>query len=136
MDIAQFHRVGDLTTTLFGFAIVYFYSTDGDTLPIYAILRWLPVLSAPLLFGQIYSMGQLLPLSALFYSMRRYGIPAKVDIRLPYALICILAAGSGNALILAITLVPRHSPSGCCGLTGLNAKQGWFGYCASRLRHC
>ncbi|MCX7110907.1 MAG: transglutaminase-like domain-containing protein [Proteobacteria bacterium] len=98
MDIAEFHRVGDLTAVLFGFAIVYFYSTDSDTLPIYAILCWLPVMSAPLLFGQIYSMGQLLPLSALFYSMRRYGIATRVDIRLPYAFLCILAAGSGNAI--------------------------------------
>ena len=96
MGMAEFHRVGDLATVLFGFAIVYFYSTDGDTPPIYQILRWLPVLSSPLLFGQIYSMGQLLPLSSLFYSMRRYANPSKLDIRLPYAFLCILSAGSGN----------------------------------------
>ena len=96
MGIAEFHRIGDLTTVLLGFAVVYCYSTDSDTQPVYQILCWLPVLSCPLLFGQLYSMGQLLPLSALFYSMRRYGHSASVDIRLPYAFLCVLAAGSGN----------------------------------------
>lgn len=100
MGIAEFHRVGDLTAVLFGFSIIYFYSTESDIQPVYALLRWLPVLSSPLLFGQLYSMGQLLPLSALFYSMRRYGNPLsspRVDIRLPYAFLCVLAGGSGNA---------------------------------------
>ena len=97
MEKAEFHRIGDLTAVLLGFAIIYFYSSDSDTLAVYSILRWLPMLSLPLLLGQLYSMGQLLPLSALFYSMRRYGIATTVDIRLPYAFLCILAAGSGNA---------------------------------------
>ena len=96
MGMAEFHRVGDLAAVLLGFAIAYFYTTDKDNTPVYQILRWLPVLLSPLLFGQIYSMGQLLPLSAMFYSMRRYGNPSKVDIRLPYAFLCILSAGSGN----------------------------------------
>ena len=98
MQRTEFHRVGDLTAILFVFAIIYFYTSDSDTLPIYSVLRWLPVLALPLLLGQLFSMGQLLPLSALFYSMRRYDITTTVDIRLPYAFLCILAAGSGNAV--------------------------------------
>ena len=96
MGIAEFHRVGDLTAALLAFAAIYCYSTDGDAEPVYEILRWLPVLTCPLLFGQIYSTGQLLPLSAMFYSMRRYPLPNRVDIRLPYAFLCLLAAGSGK----------------------------------------
>ena len=98
MGVAEFHRIGDLTAVLGVFALIYVDSTDGDTLPVYAFLRWLPVLSLPLFLGQLFSMGQLLPLSAMFYSMRRYGIATTVDIRLPYAFLCLLAAGSGNPI--------------------------------------
>lgn len=100
MAAAQYHRMGDLTAVLFLGAVGYFVAMGGDTLPVYALLRWLPAIFAPLLLAQLYSTGGLLPLSAVFYSIRRYGGagPARtLDFRLPYAFFCALAAGSGNA---------------------------------------
>lgn len=97
---AQYHRLGDLTSALFLGCVAYFVATGGDTAPIYSLLRWLPMIFAPLLLAQLYSGGADLPLSALFYSLRRRGghAPApRLDFRLPYALVCALAAGSGNA---------------------------------------
>lgn len=99
LDTAQFHRIGDLTSVLFLSGVAYFIVVGGDTPPVYALLRWLPVFFAPLLLAQLYSAGPL-PLSTLFYSLRRSRSetpPPNLDFRLPYAFFCALAAGSGNA---------------------------------------
>lgn len=96
---SQFHRIGDLTSVLFLGGVAYFISAGGDTPPVYALLRWLPLFFAPLLLAQLYSTS-LLPLSALFYSLRRSRseIPRpSLDFRLPYAFFCALAAGSGGS---------------------------------------
>ncbi|MFM8331104.1 MAG: transglutaminase-like domain-containing protein [Candidatus Methylumidiphilus sp.] len=96
MQTAQFHRIGDLTALLLLAAVGYFAANTEDVLPVHAVLRWAPALAAPLLLAQLYSNGQLLPLSAVFYSLRRHreARPASFDFRLPYALLCVLAAGS------------------------------------------
>jgi transglutaminase-like putative cysteine protease len=99
LERAQYHRIGDLTSVLMLGAIGYFILGQSDTPPVYALLRWLPVLFAPLLLAQLYGAAGKLPLSVLFYSMRRHGgdrPPPAIDFRLPYALLCILAAGSGK----------------------------------------
>ncbi|WP_054774846.1 hypothetical protein [Methylogaea oryzae] len=100
MEAAQYHRVGDLTALLFLGAVGYFIAAGGDILPVYSLLHWLPAIFAPLLLAQLYGSGELLPLSALFYSLRRYGgagVARTLDFRLPYAFLCALAAGSGDA---------------------------------------
>jgi transglutaminase-like putative cysteine protease len=100
LERSQYHRIGDLTSVLMLGAIGYFIIAHGDTPPVYALLRWLPVLFVPLLLAQLYSTADQLPLSVLFYSMRRHSgdrSPPTIDFRLPYALLCILAAGSGKA---------------------------------------
>lgn len=94
MDARRFYRVGDLTSTLFLGFVVYWLAAGIESPPVYALLRWLPAFFAPLLLAQLYGVGGLLPLGALFYSMRRADREAaQIDFRLPYALLCALAAG-------------------------------------------
>lgn len=111
---SQYHRIGDLTTLLFLGITVYFAGSSTLVHPVYALLRWLPALFAPLLLAQIYGTDGKLPLSALFYSLRRREHPGTLDFRLPYALICVVAAGNrpspdgaylgGAALLILWTL--------------------------------
>lgn len=117
LETAQFHRIGDLTAVLFLGTVGYFVAVGGDTLPVYALLRWLPAIFAPLLLAQLYS-GNQLPLSALFYSLRRHGgqrATSTLDFRLPYAFFCALAAGSGNATDVGYF----------AGVTGLSSWTFW-----------
>jgi transglutaminase-like putative cysteine protease len=99
LEAAQFYRVGDLTSVLFLGVVAYGLVAGVEAPPVYIILRWLPAFFAPLLLAQLYSAGGLLPLGALFYSMRRAGGDSsrRIDFRLPYALLCVLAAGVGQA---------------------------------------
>lgn len=99
LERRQYHRIGDLTAVLFVGALAYFVIGGGEVPPVYALLRWLPALFCPLLLAQVYGAANHVPLSALFYSIRRNGnrrAPPTIDFRLPYALICALAAGSGH----------------------------------------
>jgi transglutaminase-like putative cysteine protease len=100
LDRAQYHRIGDLTAVLFLGMAGYLIVGRGDHPPVYELLRWLPALLCPLLLAQLYGTGTGLPLSALFYSLRRRSderAPPNLDFRLPYAFACLLAAGSGQA---------------------------------------
>ncbi|MGZ8243150.1 transglutaminase-like domain-containing protein [Methylomagnum sp.] len=100
LERRQYHRIGDLTAVLFLGAMGYFViGGSGDVPPVYALLRWLPALFCPLVLAQVYGPGNHIPLSALFYSIRRNGKrhpPPAIDFRLPYAFVCALAAGSGG----------------------------------------
>lgn len=100
LTASQCYRLGDLTSLLFLGAIGYFAVAGRDTPPVYALLRWLPLVFSPLWLAQIYSGAEQLPLGALFYSMRRRrgnDLPPGIDFREPYLLLCLLAAGSGKS---------------------------------------
>lgn len=100
LDRAQYHRIGDLTSIVFLGAVVYFVASGQETAPVYALLRWLPALFSPLWLAQVYGAAEALPLGALFYSMRRLqgGEPSPgLDFRMPYVLLCLLAASSGQS---------------------------------------
>lgn len=146
----QYFRIGELTTALFLGAIVYGVSLRSETPTVYLLLRWLPVLFTPLLLAQLYSAANDLPLGALFYSMRRQP-RARIDFRLPYALVALLAAGGGPTFdaayfpgVAAFTLwaLWRNHPrrlaaplwlmvfalavaGGYAGQIGLTRLQGW-----------
>lgn len=121
----QFVRVGDLTTVLVLLLLVNVYLLQPTELPIFVLLKWLPILFAPLLLVQFLSMQQRLPLAALFYSRRKQSASAEqgsaIDFCLPYAGLTMLAAGAANvqglryfllssALVIGIlwAVRPRH----------------------------
>lgn len=99
LERTQYHRLGDLTTFLLLGTSIYFVLAGGSTLPVYSLLRWLPVLACPLLLAQLYSGQESIPLSALFYSLRRQNTKralATLDFRIPYGLVCLLGAGTAK----------------------------------------
>ncbi|MCZ6486862.1 MAG: transglutaminase-like domain-containing protein [Gammaproteobacteria bacterium] len=95
----QIYRVVDLSAVLTLVMLVYGYLTNSDTNPIYSILKWLPVLIAPVLLAQIYSLRNRLPMAALFYAMRSddFRDHREIDFSLPFATLALMAAGAANA---------------------------------------
>ncbi len=98
LNQAQFHRIADASVGLVILVLTYGYLVNSDTNPVYSILKWLPVLLAPVLLTQIYSLRNKLPISALFYSLRGSDDSGQkeIDFSLPYTLVTVLAAGAGN----------------------------------------
>jgi hypothetical protein len=126
----QFYRCGDFSSLLVVLMLVDMYILQPTDQPIFALLKWLPVLFAPVLFAQLFSSRQKLPLAALFYSLRKQtieqpieGVFREIDFILPYAGLTVLSAGAANVqtpayFIIAATLFtgilwsvrPKHSP--------------------------
>jgi len=93
----QFHRWGDLTMLLIIGLLLYGYQHQQDGLPIFRVLKWLPLLFAPVLLTQLFSSQQQIPLGTLFYSFRRRLQPATtLDFTLPYTGLVLLSAGAAN----------------------------------------
>ena len=91
----EFHRAADLTSVVFTLVtIVQFsrYSVHG----IYQILKVCPYCFFPLVLVARASTAQTLPMSALFYSLRRQqDYRERIDIVPHYLALCLLAASSG-----------------------------------------
>lgn len=94
LKVEQFYRIGDFVTVLFVVAIVYFSLAHNEQRPVFIILEWLPVFFLPVLLLQLYSANNQLPMGTLFYSVRKREPVNYLDFRLPYAAICLLAAGA------------------------------------------
>ena len=122
---AQFHRWGDLCSLLIVMMLVYVYVLKSINQPIFIVLKWLPVLFAPVLLAQLFSNQQKLPLGSLFYSMRKQADkqPRYIDFQPSYAALTVLSAGAANtqnnayfilsvALFLGVLFVakPKQSP--------------------------
>ena len=90
----EFHRAADLTSVIFALvtAIQFSrYSVHG----IYEILRVAPYCMFPLIIAQRASTKQTIPMSALFYSLRRQkNVDRRLDIAPHYIALCILAAST------------------------------------------
>jgi hypothetical protein len=81
----QFYRWGDLSSLLIVLVVAYVYLIESvSNQPIFIVLKWLPVLFSPILFVQLFSQQQQLPLGILFYSMRKRGNKI-IDFQMPYA---------------------------------------------------
>ncbi len=116
ITLQQFYRWGDLASLLTMLLLMYVYVTQVDERPIFIVLKWLPLLFCPVLFAQLFSSEQKLPLGTLFYSYRRRQFSQKkhrldlpgfknlegltsapeIDFQLPYAALTILSAGAAN----------------------------------------
>ena len=93
----DFHRAADLTSVIFALITVVQFSRYGVH-GIYQILKVAPYTFFPLALVQRASTAQTLPLSALFYSLRRQqNFSARLDIVPHYLCLCLLAASSGAA---------------------------------------
>lgn len=103
----QFYRVVDFCVFLIVALLVYGYIGDTETNPVYFILKWSPVLIAPILLAQVYSAHNKIPMSALFYAMRQYDSEGsrKIDFNSPYVLVCLMAAGAANPQSLEYFLI-------------------------------
>ncbi|MGR8919328.1 MAG: DUF4129 domain-containing transglutaminase family protein [Gammaproteobacteria bacterium] len=92
----DFHRAADLTSVVFGVVTVLQfsrYSVHG----IYEILAVVPYCFFPLVLAQRASTTRAVPMSALFYSLRRYPEQDRdLDLAPPYIVGCILAASTGD----------------------------------------
>ena len=96
----QFYRWGDLCSVLVIFMVAYVYLLESAlNQPIFIVLKWLPVLFSPVLFAQLFSEQQQLPLGTLLYSLRKHNNlnnVRNIDFQMPYAALTLLATGAAN----------------------------------------
>ena len=94
----QFYRWGDLSSLLTVMLLLYFYFIQVTDRPIFIALKWLPLLFSPVLFVQLFSSEQKLPLGTLLYSFRKLktDTPKTLDFQLPYAILTLLSGGAAN----------------------------------------
>ncbi|MGY8814439.1 MAG: transglutaminase domain-containing protein [Gammaproteobacteria bacterium] len=97
----EFHTLSDFSGVGFFIVVIYIFTTVGSR-GIFVILSIMPFILFLLLVVQLYSEDGKIGLSSLFVSLRRLDAkkspdaPAKVDFSLPYLLVCIISASSGN----------------------------------------
>lgn len=102
LEDKDFNRVCDFSAI--GFVLLALYLFDTHSIGgVYQLLRWLPVaLFLPVLV-QVYSTRDRLKYSALFWSVRRAERRGTIedagtlDFRVPYLVICLVAAGASPA---------------------------------------
>jgi len=113
----QFYRCGDLSALLAVLLLLDVYILQPTDRPIFVLLKWLPVVFAPMLLAQLFSSAQTLPLATLLYSLRKSSeefaskLPynalyqresgvirlfREIDFILPYAALTVLSAGAAN----------------------------------------
>ncbi|XCN74880.1 MAG: transglutaminase-like domain-containing protein [Candidatus Electrothrix aestuarii] len=102
-DLSQsdFNRLTDICTILLAGLAIFFLTTDSLRASL-KILRWLPVVCFPLFAAQKYSVAGRIDIRALMLLARNKAVaadnqPRTIDVSSPYAAICLLAAGTGNA---------------------------------------
>jgi transglutaminase-like putative cysteine protease len=98
----DFERIADLCTAALVVALVYLLlRTRHFSESLVSALLWLPMLTAPLILAQRYSLAGQMPLTALFWSLRRRhahvpGTAQPVLVDLGYFCVCLLAATAAN----------------------------------------
>ncbi len=94
----QLHRWGDVSTLLIVMLLVQVFILQPTDMPMFVLLKCLPVLIAPVLLAQLLSRQTQIPLSILFYSLRKKNrLSSKtIDFQLPYSAIVMLSAGAAN----------------------------------------
>ncbi len=150
MQRREFHRAADLTTVLFALVTALQFSRYGVR-GIYEILSVTPYCFFPLLLAQRASTRQTIPMSALFYSLRRDPEQdSRLDIAPHYIVVCILAASTnaprGTMFIVLTALIvcgllaaarPRRYPlwQWCGALLAALALAAATGYGVIRAQH-
>ncbi len=120
----EFNTLSDFSGVVFFLVVVYIFSTEGAR-GIFVILKVLPFILFPLLITQRYSEIGVMKLSALIVSLRKLESmqstrrDKRFDIALPYFVLCLVSASSGNhrtilffvlvAVLIALLLWPMRS---------------------------
>jgi transglutaminase-like putative cysteine protease len=97
----EFNNVADISGVVFFLMVVYIFIMNGAD-GIFAVLSIMPFILYMLILVQRYSQQGTVKLSALFISLRRLetadaeDINRDIDLSLPYLLVCIISASSGN----------------------------------------
>ncbi|MGK0296870.1 MAG: hypothetical protein ACI9XC_000469 [Gammaproteobacteria bacterium] len=97
----EFHALSDFSGVGFFIVVIYIFTTVGSR-GIFVILSIMPFILFLLLVVQLYSEDGKIGLSSLFVSLRRLDAKkspdaaTKIDLSLPYLLVCIISASSGN----------------------------------------
>lgn len=93
----QLNRWGDISSLLVILVLIYAYLVKTDQQPIFILLKCLPILFAPVLLAQLLSKQTQIPLSVLFYALRKKQRPEQtINFILPYSGIAIISAGQAN----------------------------------------
>lgn len=113
----EFNRISDLSGVIFFLCILYIFNDKGPG-GIYVILSILPFVLFLLILAQRYSVRGAIRLSSLFISLRRLerragaSRSAELDLGLPYCMICLLSASTGNSRTIWFFVA-------VCGLIGI-----------------
>jgi len=95
----EYNIVSDVSGLIFLILVVYIFSNDGAG-GIYRILSIMPFILYLLILGQAYGERGMIRLSVLFVSLRKLerddDMNREFDLSLPYFLLCIISASSGN----------------------------------------
>ena len=97
----EFNNVADISGVVFFLTVVYIFIRNGAD-GIFAVLSIMPFILYMLILVQRYSQQGTIKLSALFISLRRLeaadaeDINHEIDLSLPYLLVCMISASSGN----------------------------------------
>ena len=149
IDLApvDFRRITDFNSLLLAALLVFVFLSNQSTPFIFIFLQWAPIALLPMILAQLYSTAGKIDPGAIFWSLRKSGeegspAMAGMDMRYPYLVAVILAAGSANMrtpwfyaavlVLFAVSLWPlrsrRHSPALWFGLLALAALAGFGGH--------
>jgi transglutaminase-like putative cysteine protease len=102
LSAADFRRISDLCSILLVILLVYLYMSDTSAYFIYVLIKWLPIISFPLLAAQTYATSERIDLHTLFLLRRKnkkgdkQKPGTKLNLTYPYFALCILSAGAAN----------------------------------------
>jgi protein-glutamine gamma-glutamyltransferase len=93
----QLNRWGDAATFLVVVLLIDVYVLQPSEQPMFVLLKCLPILVLPVLLAQLFSRQREIPLSVLFYSLRKKNRANQtIDFQLPYTALVMLSAGAAN----------------------------------------
>ena len=102
VETTQFYRISDLSTLLLVGMVVYFLTSQQPESPIFSLMRMMPFVLFPLTVALAFSTQETLPLSVLFYTMRKETpgdaarpIP-RIALGYPFFGLCLVCAGAAE----------------------------------------
>jgi len=102
LSAADFRRIFDLCSILLIILLVYLYMSDTSAYFVYVLIKWLPMVSFPLLVAQAYATSERIDIQTLFLLRRKkkkrekQKSRTKLNLTYPYFALCILSAGAAN----------------------------------------
>ena len=97
LTTADFRTCSHVCTVLLLGVLIYLFISDRSLRLIFSFFQWLPVICAPLLIAQAYSIGDRVDLYALlFFKDKPQQKPFPLNLSYPYFAICLLAASAAN----------------------------------------